>query len=85
MLQLSDTIFEACNYNEITTLVTIVQSALFDVLNHTTLLNKLALYNFSPQAVNWVKSYLLDRSQYVNMDTFPLQAPTINELLNNSQ
>ena len=69
LLQLSDSIFEACNRNEITTLVTLDQSAAFDVLNHDTLLAKLALYNFGPNAIKWFTSYLSHRSSYVRIGT----------------
>ena len=58
MLQLSDTIFEACNNNQITTAVTLDQSAAFDMLEHDILLAKLSMYNFGQEVVNWFRSYL---------------------------
>ena len=79
MLQLSNTIFEACNLNQITTLVTIDQSSAFDVLEHKTLLNKLELYNFGTETLNWIKSYLMNRSQYVNIGTKNSRYSTVHQ------
>ena len=69
MLQLSDAIFNGCDLNKITTLVTLDQSAAFDVLSHKIFTNKLALYNFGENAIDWIKSYLSFRSQYVTIGT----------------
>ena len=69
MLQLSDAIFSGCDAKNITTLITLDQSAAFDVLSHDTLLRKLKLYNFSDTALTWIKSYLNFRSQYVTVGT----------------
>ena len=69
MLQLSDAIFHGCDLNKITTLVTLDQSAAFDVLSHKILTRKLALYNFSENFIEWITSYLSFRSQYVTIGT----------------
>ena len=69
MLQLSDEIFRGCDLNQITTLVTLDQSAAFDVLKHSTLRRKLGLYNFSEEVLLWIDSYLSYRSQYVSIGT----------------
>ena len=69
MLQLSDAIFQGCDNKKITTLVTLDQSSAFDVLRHSTLLRKLALYNFGDKALEWISSYLKYRSQYVSIGT----------------
>ena len=52
MLQLSDAMFSRCDTKKITILVTLDQSAAFDVLSHVTLKQKLKLYNFSEEALN---------------------------------
>ena len=44
-------------------------SAAFDVVNHRILLEKLELYNFSPSTLQWFKSYLEDRTQYVLVES----------------
>ena len=69
MLQLSDAIFNGCDTNKITTLVTLDQSAAFDVLRHQTLMRKLAMYNFGENVLTWIESYLKFRSQYVSIGT----------------
>ena len=69
MLQLSDAIFTGCDKNKITTLVTLDQSAAFDVLRHETLRRKLKLYNFGENALRWIDSFLSFRSQYVSIGT----------------
>ena len=69
MLQLSDAIFTGCDTNKITTLVTLDQSAAFDVLRHDTLIRKLRLYNFGDDALRWIHSFLSFRSQYISIGT----------------
>ena len=44
-------------------------SAGFDVINHEILLEKLQLYGFSTQTMNWFRSYLTDRSQAVQIES----------------
>ena len=43
-------------------------SAAYDLANHNLILRKLELYGFEPSTVNWMKSYLDDRSQCVYID-----------------
>ena len=69
MLQICDAIFNGCDQNKITTLVTLDQSAAFDVLSHEILTRKLAMYNFHVSVISWVTSYLTFRSQYVSIGT----------------
>ena len=42
-------------------------SAAFDTVPHDILLEKLRLYGVSPSALNWFKSYLEGRSQFVEV------------------
>ena len=69
MLQICDAIFNGCDQNKITTLVTLDQSAAFNVLSHQILTQKLSLYNFDESVISWVTSYLSFRSQYVSIGT----------------
>ena len=48
------------------------------MINHTTLLNKLELYNFGQEALQWTNSYLENRSQYVNIGTRNSRYSTIH-------
>ena len=43
-------------------------SKAFDPLNHTILLKKLAYYGLNGTSLDWFRSYLSDRSQYVDYD-----------------
>ena len=78
MLQLSDAIFTGCDMNKITTLVTLDQSAVFDVLRHDTLIRKLKLYNFGESALEWVVSFLTHQSQYVSIGTRNSKYSSVN-------
>ena len=44
-------------------------SAGFDIINHEILLQKMKEYNFSGETVHWFSSYLLDRSQCVQVES----------------
>ena len=44
-------------------------SAGFDVINHSILLEKMKLYNFSEQTIDWFSSYLVGRSQCVQIES----------------
>ena len=45
-------------------------SAAFDVVDHSLLLDKLRLYGFTVSSLEWMSSYLCDRSQSVYVDGF---------------
>ena len=42
----------------------------FDVINHEILLMKMREYNFNEDTINWFSSYLLDRSQFVQIESY---------------
>ena len=67
MIQISDTILEATDKNLVTTLVTVDESAAFDCVSTEILLSKLELYNLDRQSIKWIKSYLTERSQFVQI------------------
>ena len=54
---------------ELTAALLLDLSATFDVVDHQILLDKLKLYNFSPQAISWFRSYLQGRKQVVVIES----------------
>ena len=43
-------------------------SAAFDTISHQTLVEKLAIYGFDDHAITWMKSYLNNRKQLVEIE-----------------
>lgn len=41
----------------------------FDTVNHKILLSKLCTFDFSPDALKWINSYLVNRSQHVRVQS----------------
>ena len=60
-----DTIASNTDNNLITATVSVDQSAAFDSVEHTILLEKLKYYKLSQNTLNWLESYLKHRSSYV--------------------
>ena len=67
--QLYDLWIKAAEDRKLTAALLLDLSAAFDVINHSILLEKLRLYNFSPGALSWFKSYLEDRIQAVQVES----------------
>ena len=67
--QLCDLWIKAAEDRKLTAALLLDLSAAFDVINHSILLEKLRLYNFSPGALSWFKSYLEDRIQAVQVES----------------
>ena len=65
ILEILDEIQQGIEDKKITTLLTLDQSAAFDVVSHRLLLDKARLYNIGPDAIKWLQDYLQGRSQYV--------------------
>ena len=59
------------NYEEgkYTALISLDQSAAFDVVDHSTLVLKLKLLGMDENTLKWIKSYLGGRSQVVELQT----------------
>ena len=68
LIQLYDLWARGAEDKEFTAALLLDLSAAFDVVNHKILLDKLELYNFSPSSIQWFKSYLEDRTQYVMVE-----------------
>ena len=62
---------------QITALVFLDLSKAFDSIDHATLLHKLFIVGASPSIVNWFKSYLSSRYQYVRIGSTHSDTPPI--------
>ena len=76
-IQLTDGVLEAMDKMQITALVLLDLSKAFDSIDHARLLHKLSIVGVSPSTVNWFKSYLSNRYQYLRIgsthsDTLPI-------------
>ena len=69
LLEAQEAILDAVDNGEFVGIVTLDQSAAFDVIEHQILNSKLRLYGFDGHSLGWFSSYLQDRSQYVALET----------------
>ena len=65
ILQITDAMYQAADSNLMTSILALDQSAAFDCVSHTILIQK--LYNFSRESINWIVSYLSHRTQQVKL------------------
>ena len=68
LIQLNEMFLEAAEQKKLSAALLLDQSAAYDLLDHKILLNKLALYNFDEQSIQWFSSYLRGRSQSVQIE-----------------
>ena len=69
LLQIYDLWLNSAENKELTAALFIDLSAAFDIVEHKILLNKLSLYNFSDESINFFFSYLSDRKQRVQVQS----------------
>ena len=69
IIQLFDSWLEAAVRGELSAVCLLDQSAAYDLLCHQTLQQKLELYNFSSGSIEWLMSYLGDRTQLVQVES----------------
>ena len=67
LLHLTDFSMEAAGQGLITQIMMLDQSAAFDSVNYSIIDEKINLYNFSENTRRWFRSYLANRSQYVEI------------------
>ena len=65
VLQIMDLIQQGTDENLFTATLGMDQSAAFDCVNHSILVNKLKYYNIDNNCIKWIESYLSNRSSYV--------------------
>ena len=68
LIQLYDTWLKALENGQLAGVGFLDMSAAFDIVDHTILLNKLKLYGFDGNFLQWTSSYLSDRTQSVCID-----------------
>ena len=66
---MTDKILEAMNAKKITIMVLLDLSKAFDSIDHGKILKKLQALGVSHSAIEWFRSYLSDRRQFVRIDT----------------
>ena len=69
LIQLVDMWIEASENTELSAALLLDQSAAYDLVDHQLLLQKLEVYNFDENSVQWFKSYLSERSQIVQVES----------------
>ena len=70
MLQMYDSWVEAANRGEMAGVAMIDQSAAFDCVDHTLLIDKLKLYGWEEKTLDWTINYLSDREQSCSVESF---------------
>ena len=68
LIQMCDAWLESVGEGELAGACFLDMSAAFDIVNHSLLIQKLRLYGFESNIIEWIQSYLSDRSQCVSID-----------------
>ena len=68
IVQLVDQIYDSFDANRYTIGVFVDLSKAFDTVDHNILIKKLQLYGIKGKTLEWLKSYLTNRKQYIQID-----------------
>ena len=68
LASIQDKLLELRDKNQETILLILDQSKAYDLIDHSILLNKLKILGFTTNSVNWFKSYLGQRRQFVQIE-----------------
>ena len=68
LIQMYDTWINAYEDKELSGVCLLDMSAAFDIVDHSLLLKKMELYGFGLESLEWIQSYLTDRSQCVSIN-----------------
>ena len=69
LIQLVDMWLESAEKTELSASLLLDQSAAYDLVDHSILLQKLKVYNFHEDSIQWFQSYLSQRSQIVQVES----------------
>ena len=67
LIEITNRIYEAIDNRDITSIMTVDQSAAFDCMEHALLLDKLRMYSISEESLGLIYSYLSLRTQFVSI------------------
>ena len=69
VLEAQESVLEAMDTGNVVGIVTLDQSAAFDIIEHNILYSKMKLYGFSESSLKWFQNYLKERSQFVSLES----------------
>uniref|UniRef100_A0A8C6Q1G2 Reverse transcriptase domain-containing protein n=1 Tax=Nothobranchius furzeri TaxID=105023 RepID=A0A8C6Q1G2_NOTFU len=70
LIKITNDLLLAADSGQISILILLDLSAAFDTISHTVLLHRLSTIGISKTPLNWFKSYLSNRTQFVQLRTF---------------